>query len=99
MRNLFALVGAGTIAFVGLGWYLDWYRLSRQPSPAGTQQVRVDLNPDKTYEDVRKGIERVGEFSDRIRENSNSSQSQSNPSQQQNAGRASHFFSPASATP
>src|ERR1700723_2988445 len=31
MRNLCALVGAATIAFVGLGWYLGWYKITRQP--------------------------------------------------------------------
>ena len=93
MRNLFALVGAGTIAFVGLGWYLDWYKLSRQPAPQGTQRLTVDLNPDKIIGDAKKGIERGGEIIDRLRE---SSEQQPAPVQQQ--GPASQFFTPPTST-
>ena len=67
MRNLFALVGAGTIAFVGLGWYLGWYSLTRQPgATGGTQRFQVDLNPTKITDDMHKGITRVGEITDRL---------------------------------
>lgn len=91
MRNLFALFGAGTIAFVGLGWYLDWYKLSRQPSPAGTQRLTVDLNPDKITGDVRKGVERGGEIIERLRENDG----KTNPAPQTaDQGPATQFFSP-----
>jgi hypothetical protein len=62
MRNLFALVGAGTIAFAGLGWYFGWYNLSRQPSAPGTQTIKVDLHPNKISTDVQKGAEHVGEM-------------------------------------
>jgi hypothetical protein len=100
MRNLFALVGAGTIAFVGLGWYLDWYKLSRQPSTSGTQRVQVDLHPEKILEDGKKGIERGGEIIDRFRENNNSQpQPPANPPAEPNTGNASQFFSPTSSSP
>jgi hypothetical protein len=92
MRNLFALVGAGTLTFVGLGWYLDWYRLARQPSPAGTQRLQVDLNADKITGDVKKGIERGGEIIDHLRDE----KGQSNQSAPTNNGAASQFFSPSS---
>ena len=62
MKNLFALVGAGTIAFAGLGWYFGWYNLSRQPSAPGTQTIKVDLHPTKITTDVQKAGEHVGEI-------------------------------------
>ncbi len=97
MRNFFALIGLGTIAFVGLGWYLDWYKLSRQPAPTGTQRLTVDLNPDKITGDVRQGVERGGEIIERLRENNNKTDAQSNPTPQQaEQGPASQFFSPSS---
>jgi hypothetical protein len=67
MRNLLALVGAGTITFVGLGWYLDWYRIERQPAPAGYQRVQLDINPQKITDDVQAGFERGANFIDSIR--------------------------------
>ena len=63
MRNLLALVGAGTITFLGLGWYLDWYRVSWLPSAPGRQSLKVDVNPEKITEDVKKGIEKGGRSS------------------------------------
>ena len=99
MRNLFALFGAGTIAFVALGWYLDWYKLTRQPAPAGTQRLTVDLNPDKITGDVRKGVERGGEIIDRLRESNNQPDGQNNPAPgKSEQGPASDFFSPPSAS-
>lgn len=100
MRNLFALVGAGTIAFVGLGWYLDWYKLTRQPSGSGTQRLAVDLNSDKITGDVKKGIERGGEIIDHIRDNGNNNQQQPAPNTQPaDQGPATQFFTPPSSTP
>lgn len=99
MKNLFALFGAGTIAFLALGWYLDWYKLTRQPAPAGTQRLSVDLNPDKITGDVKKGVERGGEIIDRLRESDGKTDGQNNPAPQPTEqGPASQFFTPPSAT-
>lgn len=79
MRNLFALVGAGTIAFVGFGWYLGWYSLTRQPgTTAGTQRFQVDLHPTKITDDVHKGITRVGEITDRLSDDKAAPKDQTN---------------------
>jgi hypothetical protein len=94
MRNIFALVGAGTVTFVGLGWYLDWYHLSRQPAATGTQSFQVDLNPDKITQDVKKGVERGGEIIDRIREDKGTPEQPAPAQAQQSNGVASQFFSP-----
>ncbi|MCE9530167.1 MAG: hypothetical protein K8T89_03380 [Planctomycetes bacterium] len=77
MRNIFALVGLTTIAFVGLGWYLDWYRLSRQPASTGatnTTSFKVDLNPSKITEDLKRGIERGGEIVEHLSKDSGTNQ-------------------------
>ena len=92
MRNLFALVGALTLTFIGLGWYLDWYHLIRQPASAGTQRLQVDLNSDKINGDVKKGIERGEEIIDKLREEKGTSDPQT-PGQSQQNGPASQFFS------
>ena len=69
MRNFLALLGAGTLTFVGLGWYLDWYKVIRQPSPAaGTQRLAIDLNPQKIGSDVVTGIKRGGELIEHLSE-------------------------------
>ena len=38
MRNILALVGAATVAFLALGWYLGWYKVSSVPSRAGNRR-------------------------------------------------------------
>ena len=58
MRNLLALVAAATLTFVGLGWYLDWYKIRSDPGPAGHRNVNIDLNSPKIIEDVHKGVQR-----------------------------------------
>ena len=79
MRNLLALLGAGTLTFVGLGWYLDWYRVERQPAPAGHQRLQLDINPEKISQDVQAGIERGSDFIDSIRNKPGSQQTNNVP--------------------
>ena len=72
MRNLLALLGAATLTFIGLGWYLDWYKIERKPSPvAGTQRLEVDLNPHKIGADVVNGGKRVGELIEHLSDKDN----------------------------
>jgi len=66
MKNLFALVGFGTIAFVGLGWYLGWYNVARQPGTPGTQKFSLEVNPSKIVNDSRVAIEKGGEIVERL---------------------------------
>ena len=63
MRNLLALIGLATVTFVGLGWYLGWYKLEKGgPSQNGGTTVNVDLNSKKIGADIQTGAEKVGEF-------------------------------------
>jgi hypothetical protein len=87
MRNFLALVGAATVAFLAAGWYLGWYQISSPPSPGGESSLRVEINPGKITEDVKKGVEKGGEIVDHLRDQS---QGGSKPA----PGPASDFFSP-----
>jgi hypothetical protein len=87
MRNILALVGAATVAFLALGWYLGWYQVTSVPSPHGKQSVTVDINPTKITEDVKKGVEKGGQIVDSLRDRP---AAETKPG----AGPASSFFSP-----
>ncbi|WP_020473313.1 hypothetical protein [Zavarzinella formosa] len=54
MRNILALVGGVTVTFLGLGWYLGWYKIDSNPL-LGRQNVHVEINPEKITQDVKKG--------------------------------------------
>jgi hypothetical protein len=92
MRNILALVGAATVAFLALGWYLGWYQVSSTISH-GQQSVNVSIDPSKITEDVKKGVERGGEIVDNLRDR---------PADAKPAvpsGPASSFFTPSSSNP
>jgi hypothetical protein len=59
MRNLLALTGAAVLAFAGVGYYLDWYKIKpNTPSITGHQNVNVDINGGKIADDLHKGIQK-----------------------------------------
>jgi hypothetical protein len=60
MRNLLALIGAVVVLFVGLGWYLGWYKFAIEPSANGQQRIQLDVNTDKILSDTKTAGERVG---------------------------------------
>jgi len=94
MRNVLALVGAATVAFLALGWYLGWYHVSSVPSPRGEQSVQVDIDPTKITEDVKKGVEKGGEIVDSLRDRPAPEAKPAQP-----AGPASSFFTPTKTEP
>ena len=55
MRNLLALAALVVIGFLGLGWYLGWYKVQSAPTADGHRQIQIDLNTDKIKNDVSKG--------------------------------------------
>ena len=99
MRNIFALIGLVTVVFVGLGWYLDWYKMTRQPSESGKQQFLLNINPNKVTDDVKKGVEQTGEIVEKLREDKTQSAAPAPTAQpaQGPTNAAGHFFSPPSA--
>lgn len=87
MRNLLALVGAATVTFLAVGWYLGWYQISSRPSSAGQSSLHVDINPGKITDDVKKGVEKGGEIVDHLRDKTKDDPKSS-------PGPASNFFNP-----
>ncbi len=100
MRNMFALVGFATIAFVGLGWYLGWYDLNRQPGTPGKQKFNLEINPTKLTSDVKKAAECVSDISERLTDDSNKVGPPAPLNiNQQAAGPASQFFTQTTGLP
>jgi hypothetical protein len=59
VKNLLALLGALVVAFAGVGWYLDWYKIQSSTDSAGHREVNIDLNTKKINADISKGAEKV----------------------------------------
>jgi hypothetical protein len=59
MRNLLALLGAAVVTVVGVGWYLDWFKVHRGPANGGKQNYNVEFNTTKIGEDIHKGGEKL----------------------------------------
>lgn len=59
MRNLLALAALGVLVFLGLGWYLGWYKIQREPTSDGHTKIEVEFNNDKIKQDVGKGTQKV----------------------------------------
>ncbi len=59
MRNLLAFVAALAITFLGLGWYLDWYKIRPVSGQPGHQSFTVDINADKINDSVQKGVHKI----------------------------------------
>jgi len=59
MRNLLALAGLGLVVFVGLGWYLGWYKFQTTPTADGHRQIQIDLDTKKIKGDISKGESKV----------------------------------------
>src|SRR4051812_5027757 len=62
MRNLLALGALGVIGFLGLGWYLGWYKVQSTPTADGHRQIQIDLNTNKIKTDVGKGENKVHDW-------------------------------------
>lgn len=59
MRNLLAFLAAALLAFLGLGWYFNWYTIQSVPLSQGHQGFTIDVNKDKIGKDVIKGAGKV----------------------------------------
>ncbi len=62
MRNLLSLAALGLIVFLGLGWYLGWYRIQTAPTGDGHQQIEINLNTNKIKNDLNKGESKVHDW-------------------------------------
>jgi hypothetical protein len=61
MRNLLALVGLATVTFVGLGWYLGWYKIQRAAPGSGDSNLQIGIDTKKVSQDVQRGVHQVTE--------------------------------------
>ena len=59
MKNILALVGLAVVLFVGLGWYLEWYKIGSTPAPDGHRTFNVDINAQKIIDDEKKAQKKV----------------------------------------
>lgn len=65
MRNFLAFLGAAILTLLGVGWYLGWYKVDRQPSSPGHSRIQVDIDQDKIGKDVKTGADKVKDAIDR----------------------------------
>ncbi len=60
MRNLLALIGLLVVGFLGIGWYMGWYKFSFTKSEDGTLQIKTDVKTDKVASDSTEFLKNVG---------------------------------------
>lgn len=51
MRNLLALIGLLILGFVGIGWYMGWYKLSFARDANGNLEIKTNVDTKKVGED------------------------------------------------
>lgn len=57
MRSLFALLGGALVAFLALGWYFNWYTITKSPADGeGHHKYEIDINTKKVSNDVQNGV-------------------------------------------
>lgn len=61
MRNLLAFVGAMTVAVVGAGWYLGWYKVRRTTTPTGSPNLTIEVDTSKVGKDLRTAEEKLAQ--------------------------------------
>lgn len=65
MRNLLAFLGAVIVTVVGVGWYLDWFKVHRGTVGESKSSYNIELNTKKIDEDLHKGTAKVHDVVDR----------------------------------
>lgn len=58
MKNMLALVGLVIVGFLGVGWYLDWYKAKTTLTPSG-RHIEAEVNTPKITQDLSKAKEKV----------------------------------------
>jgi hypothetical protein len=65
MRNLLAFLMALLLVVAGLGWYLDWFKVTKSPGSDGHTTLSIDLNSVKAYQDLSKAANKGAELLDK----------------------------------
>ncbi len=50
MRNFLAFVGLIVVAFIGVGYYMGWYKFAMSPGKDGKQNINVEVDTKKIGE-------------------------------------------------
>ena len=58
MRNFLAFLAAAVIGLGGVGWYLDWFKLSTKSDGDGHQKVMLDVDTHKVGSDVKSAVQK-----------------------------------------
>lgn len=57
MRNLLAFVGAVILVVGGLGLYLGWFKIQKEPDAGpGTSRYQFEVDQNKIHQDVQRVI-------------------------------------------
>lgn len=62
MKNMLTMAATGLVIFALLGWYLDWYKVSRTTTPDGKQHISIDVNTQRIRTDVKSGEQKIGSY-------------------------------------
>jgi hypothetical protein len=62
MRNFLAFLAAAIIVVGGVGWYLDWFKLSTKPNGDGHRKVELDVDTPKVSHDVTNAVEKSRDY-------------------------------------
>lgn len=60
MRNLLALIGLLILGFVGVGWYMGWYKLSFSRTADGNLEIKTNVDTKKVGADSSEFLKNAG---------------------------------------
>jgi hypothetical protein len=49
---MLAFLAAVALTVIGVGWYLDWFKLSSVPAESGHRRLNIDVDTDKIGHDL-----------------------------------------------
>jgi len=67
IKNLLALIGLVVVVFVGVGWYLGWYKIGEQTDAQGHPQLKIQVDSSQVAKDLKKAEQEVIESLDKTK--------------------------------
>jgi hypothetical protein len=59
LKNGLAVLAAGCLLVLAVGWYQDWYRVERAASAPGFYNLHVGIHTDKVTTDVNRASDQI----------------------------------------
>jgi hypothetical protein len=59
MRNMLAFLAAVTLTVIGVGWYLDWFKLHSVPASSGHRALSIDVDTSKISHDLHDAEHKI----------------------------------------